>query len=59
MVIWIILRLGFDRNGFGFSFILIRILSKQLINVEITEVSIETTIETLVNRLLSGKSFLF
>ena len=59
MAIWIILGLGFDRIGFGFSFILIGILSKKLINVEIAKTNIETTTETLVNRLISGKSFVF
>ena len=59
MAIWIILGLSFDRIGFGFSFILVGILTKKLINVEIAKVNIETTTETLVNRLISGKSFVF
>ena len=59
MAIWIMLGLSFDGIGFGFSNIFIRILAKQLINVEIAKVNIETTTETLVNRLISGKSFVF
>ena len=53
------LGLSVDGIGFGFSNIFIRILTKKLINVEIAKVNIETTTETLVNRLISGKSFVF
>ena len=59
MAIWIILGLSFDRVWFGFCAIFIRILTKKLINGEIAKVNIETTTETLVNRLISGKSFMF